>query len=701
MAFYAPKLGKRNPFGLRSRQTGRVFPAFFIEGFLLLLQNIHSPDDLKRLPESSLRNLAKEIRHAIIQVVGKNGGHLASNLGIVELTIALHRVFNSPQDAIVWDVSHQCYPHKLLTGRYSQFSSIRQKDGLSGFTRISESPHDYFDAGHASSSISSALGLLSAWRLQGRNDKVVAVIGDGALTGGMAYEALSHAGQLAENLIVVLNDNQMSISPNTGAVSRYLSQLTATSFYQNFRYKIDRLIDDIPYVNKHLGKFIYRMKRGLKGLLLTNNLFVDLGFEYAGPLDGHNIRQLEHTLRHAKKLTRPVVIHVVTKKGKGYSPAEHDPSTFHGVGSFNISDGVVEKYDAISFTEVFSRKIVKMAESDSRICAITAAMSKGTGLDSFSRHFKNRFYDVGIAEEHAVTFAGGLAAGGMIPLVAIYSTFIQRSVDQIIEDIALQNRHVIFLFDRAGAVPADGETHQGIFDIALLRPVPNLTLITVASASDLELCLDWAVKESKGPVAIRWPKISCPSEIPAFSKAVMSGRGLLIKSGDFAPALSVVLDEKKEHGKIKSKAKIKSDILLVCTGSMYTETLTAARILLMKDIHADIYDLRFLKPFDESYFLSIAEKYGSIVFIEDGVHIGGMGEYLERIVHQSERCSKDRSTQFRTAVLSFPDRFLSNGNRSQILEQAGLTPEKIANIAIGLYGEIHENFKTGRKADKN
>ncbi|MBQ5451022.1 MAG: 1-deoxy-D-xylulose-5-phosphate synthase, partial [Treponema sp.] len=499
-----------------------------------MLQNIHSPQDLKKIPEKKLTSLAEEIRTKIIEVVGKNGGHLASNLGVVELTIALHRVFDSPHDAIVWDVSHQGYPHKLLTGRYEQFPTIRTKGGISGFTRIQESPHDYFDAGHASSSISSALGLLAAWKITGRKDKVVAVIGDGALTGGMAYEGLSHAGQLAQNLIVIVNDNKMSISRNTGSISRYLSSLTTTASYHNFRHKIDRLIDDIPYVNRHIGKFVYRLKRGLKGLFFSNNFFVDLGFEYVGPLDGHNIKLLEDTFRRVQRIPRPVVIHVVTKKGRGYSPAENDPATFHGVGPFNISDGVVEKFDTLSFTEAFSRKIVEMAKKDSRIAAVTAAMSKGTGLDSFSRHFKNRFFDVGIAEEHAVTFAGGLAAGGMIPVAAIYSTFMQRSVDQIIEDVAMQKRHVVLALDRAGAVPSDGETHQGIFDIALFRTVPNLVIMTVSSAADLGLCLEWAVYGTKMPVSIRWPKMSCPSEIPSFSKPVEEGKGLFIESDEFA-----------------------------------------------------------------------------------------------------------------------------------------------------------------------
>ncbi len=644
----------------------------------MLLQAIHSPDDVKLLQERELPVLAEEIRKKIIEVVGQNGGHLASNLGVVELTIALHRVFHSPQDAIIWDVSHQCYPHKLLTGRYSSFGTIRIKDGLSGFTRISESTHDYFDGGHASSSISSALGLIAAWRLEGRKDKVVAVIGDGALTGGMAYEALSHAGQLAKNLIVIVNDNQMSISRNTGAISRYLSRLSMTASYQRLRYKIDRLVDGIPYIHHHLGKFIFRFKRGLKGLLLTNNLFVDLGFEYVGPLNGHNIQELEKMFRRVKNIDRPVVIHVVTKKGKGYSPAEDDPSKFHGVGPFNTSDGVVEKFDTLSFTEEFSRVIVKLAQQDNRIAAITAAMSKGTGLDSFSRKFKDRFFDVGIAEEHAVTFAGGLAAGGLLPVVAIYSTFIQRSVDQIIEDIALQNRHVVFAFDRAGAVPADGETHQGIFDIALLRPVPNLTIMTVSSAKDLEICLTWALYETSGPVAIRWPKLSCPSEIDVFSKPVQSGRGLLIRCEDFAPSLTSHLEEEREKPRRFFKKKnLSKGILLVCTGSMYSETRTACRSLLMKGIYCDIYALRFLKPFDESYFVSICEQYEGVVLIEDGVHFGGMAEYLEQVIHSN-------CTSIATRVMAFPDSFVANGSRDDILQEAGLSAEDIASAAQSL-----------------
>ena len=634
----------------------------------MLLQHINSPEDLKKLPQDKLNALAKEIRSTIIEVVGKNGGHLASNLGVVELSIALHRTFNSPQDAIIWDVSHQSYPHKLLTGRYCDFPTLRTQGGLSGFTRISESPHDYFDAGHSSSSISSALGLLTAWQLQGRNDKVVAVIGDGALTGGMAYEALNHAGQLAKNLIVIVNDNQMSISANTGAISRYLSRLTMSTAYQTFRYKVDRAIDYIPYINRHIGKFIYRFKRGLKGLLLTNNLFVDLGFEYVGPLNGHNIKQLENVFNRVKKIPRPVVVHVITKKGKGYSPAENDPSTFHGVGPFNISDGVVEKFDSLSFTEVFSQYMLELGESNKKLAAITAAMSKGTGLDAFARKFPDRFFDVGIAEEHAVTFAGGLAAGGMTPVVAIYSTFMQRAVDQVIEDIALPNRHVVMVLDRAGAVPSDGETHQGIFDIALFRSLPNVSFLTVSSASDLKVCLKWATEEAAGPVIIRWAKMSCPSEIEAFSQKCEAGKGIFLSSMDYAPAVSARFMYEKESGLFNTESKI----LLACTGGMFSETLMAARSLLFKGIETDIYVFRFIKPFNEDAFLDIAKDYKGIVFVEDGMKIGSFSMQIAN------------SLNINTEVVAFPDVFVGTGARNQILEKSHLSHNDIEEKALGL-----------------
>lgn len=624
----------------------------------ILLSKIHSPQNLKNLSQSEIIQLAQEIRKEIINVVGKNGGHLASNLGVVELTLALHRVFESPKDAIIWDVSHQCYTHKLLTDRYKDFQTLRQKDGISGFTNTQESVHDFFINGHSSTSISSALGLLTARELNNDSGKVIAVIGDGALTGGMAYEALSHAGQLCKNLIVVLNDNQMSIDHNTGAVSRYLSRLTMTGGYQTFRYKVDKLIDKIPYIGRPFEKFIFRFKRALKGLFLTNNLFVDLGFEYVGPLDGHNEALLEKVLKKVSHLHRPVVVHVITKKGKGYSPAENNPELFHGIGPFQISDGTVETFDTTSFTEAFSQIICQKAQKNKDIVAITAAMAKGTGLTSFSIKYPERFFDVGIAEEHAVTFAGGLAKGGKIPVTCIYSTFMQRSVDQMIHDIALQKAHAVFMLDRAGAVPADGVTHQGVFDISLFRPIPDLEILSPVSQNDLKLCFDWAV--DKGTcVVIRYPKSSCPTEFPQFSSPVELGRGI------FMPCTEFVIENVTE----KQLEAHKNKILVVLTGGMYPEAQKAVRSVLLEDGYADMYILRFIKPFDESYFLELAKKYYGIVFVEDGVKIGGICEYLKSILAENGILN--------TKLLGFDDKFFSHGTRDEILEAAGLSVNHI------------------------
>ncbi|MCQ2611266.1 MAG: 1-deoxy-D-xylulose-5-phosphate synthase [Treponema sp.] len=633
----------------------------------MILSSIKSPEDLKNVPKNRLPVLSDEIRSTIIETVAKNGGHLASNLGVVELTIALHRSFSSPKDAIVWDVSHQCYAHKLLTGRFEKFKGVRQHDGISGFTKMSESEHDYFDNGHASTSISSSLGLLTARSLlSGENNpdaKVVAVIGDGSLTGGLAFEGLCHAGQLQKNLIVVLNDNQMSIGQNKGALSRYLSRMTMSSSYQNIRYGIDTFVQHIPFLNKPLSKFIYKFKRGLKGIFLSNNMFVDLGFEYVGPLDGHDISEMEMVFSRVKKLPRPVVVHILTKKGKGYKPAEHDPQSFHGIGPFNISDGLSEKYDTVSFTECFSNAIVKAGEKYPNLVAITAAMAKGTGLDAFARHFPNRFFDVGIAEEHAVTFAGGLAKGGIIPVVCIYSTFIQRSVDQIIHDVSLPDYHVIFMLDRAGAVPADGETHQGIFDIALFRPVPGLTILSPACACELEQCLETAI-HAKGPVVIRYPKLSCPTELEVFKAPFVNGRGLVVKASEFAASLEADFENKESVEKT----------LVCCTGSMFSEVMVACRGALMKGTYADIYNIRYIKPFDEEYLLSVAKQYQKIVIVEDGIKEGGAGEYIQGLLALNGMCN--------VKVLAFPQKYIGQGKRSEVLEDAGLSSSDIEKVIM-------------------
>lgn len=625
-----------------------------------MLENIHQPSDIKNLSQPQLKELAQEIRNTIINTVGHNGGHLASNLGVVELTIALHRVFDSPNDAIIFDVSHQCYAHKLLTGRYREFETLRQKDGLSGFTNIDESEHDFFTSGHSSTSISAALGLLTSWNQIKKEGKVIAVLGDGALTGGMAFEGLSNAGQMRKNLIVILNDNQMSIDHNTGAVSRYLSRLTMSRGYQSFRYRVDkvveRMVEKMPSFGRPIDKFIFRFKRSLKGLLLANNLFTDLGFEYVGPLNGHNEKVLENVLRKVRNLSRPVVVHVVTKKGKGYEPAENTPENFHGVGPFNVEDGSFEagvetgtKTAAIkTFTQAFSNIIVDAAAKDDRITAITAAMAQGTGLSEFSKKYRDRFFDVGIAEEHAVTFAGGQARGGLVPVVCIYSTFIQRAVDQMIHDVTLQKAHCVFVLDRAGVVPGDGVTHQGIFDIALFRPVPGIKIMSPVSAADLKVCFDYALV-TDGAVVIRYPKAVCPPELPEFSQKVHEGKGILISS--------------------EGKAQ-RNKYLIVTTGSMYSEVSQALKDNAAGKLKTDIYILRFIKPFNEEYFIQLATEYKGVLFVEDGVVTGGISEYLCGLLA--------RNKYLKTKLLAFEDKFYSHATREQILETAGLSPAKIA-----------------------
>ena len=622
-----------------------------------ILADITSPEDVKRLTFAETSRLAQEIRKKIIEVVGSNGGHLSSNLGVVELTIALHRVFSSPRDAFVWDVGHQSYTHKLLTGRYTRFTSIRKKDGLSGFPKRSESPHDAFDTGHSSTSISAAYGLLVGRRLSGNPGKVVAVIGDGALTGGMALEALSHAGQGNNDLIVVLNDNKMSISPNTGALSEYLSRLTMGAPYQRFKYRVDRAVRNIPFAGETIARLIHRIKRGVKGILFKDNLFVDLGFEYVGPLNGHNIEELEKVFRDVRALKRPVVVHVLTKKGKGYSLAENDPSTFHALGPFCISDGKVEKFDTMSFTEAFSRTLIELAEKDPRIAAITAAMAKGTGLALFQHRYPERFFDVGIAEQHAVTFAGGLAVGGMKPVVAIYSTFMQRAVDQVIHDVALQSLPVVFCLDRSGPVPDDGETHQGLYDIALFRPVPGVSILAPASASEMRLMLPWALAQDS-PVIIRYPKCACPTEQDAFSSPLVEGRGVFTHRDG-------------------------SDTLIVSTGGIYAEVHEASNILARSGFPVDSYVLRFIKPIDTAVFIEAVSPYRNIVLVEDGVETGGIAEHLASVLSRELPSAH-------TAVLAFDEIFYPQGTRAEILASAGLSSAHIVDAVRRLRATVAE-----------
>ena len=608
-----------------------------------MLSKIRSPKDIKNLNQKELRQLAQEIRRTIIEVVGKNGGHLASNLGVVELTIALHRVFNSPEDAIIWDVSHQCYAHKLLTGRYEEFKTLRQKNGLSGFTNKSESVHDYFNNGHSSTSISSALGLLAARELNEDKGKVIAVIGDGALTGGMAFEALSHAGQLSKNLIVILNDNQMSIDHNTGSVSRYLSRLTMTARYQTFRYRVDKVIDKIPYLGPHLEKVIFRLKRSLKGLFLTNNLFVDLGFEYVGPLDGHNELSLEKVLKKVSRLHRPVVVHVVTKKGKGYSPAEDNPELFHGIGPFQISDGTVEKFDTLSFTEAFSNIICDYAKENKDIVAITAAMAKGTGLSHFSRLYPDRFFDVGIAEEHAVTFAAGMAKAGLKPVFAVYSSFLQRAYDQVLHDVCAQNLPVVFAVDRAGLVGKDGATHQGIFDLSYLSSIPNLTVMAPKNKWELSDMLKYAIAAEE-PVAIRYPRGEACDLWKDQRAPIQKGCAEVLAEG--------------------------TEVALFAVGSMVETAWQVRKKLAEKGIPTTVVNARFAMPLDKNCLRKLAESHPLLVTMEENVASGGFGEHVAAFLEEEALHTK-------VLRIAIPDCFVEHGSVGELKKALGLDADSV------------------------
>jgi 1-deoxy-D-xylulose-5-phosphate synthase len=623
------------------------------------------PSDLKNLDFSQLYDLAAEVRSVIIETVMRNGGHLASNLGVVELTIAIHRVFDSPKDKIVWDVGHQCYAHKLLTGRAGDFATLRQKNGLAGFPKRSESVHDAFDTGHASTSISAALGILAGEVLRDAHNRVVAVIGDGALTGGLAYEALSHAGQLQLPLIIILNDNRMAIGPNVGSLSRHLSQLTMKSRYQSFRRTFDRTVKKIPHVGEMLFKGIVRLKRAVKAVFYTNNFFVDLGFEYVGPVDGHNLRHLEQVLQDVRMLERPVVVHVITRKGKGDDKAENDPSAFHGVEAINTLSGTPADTPggmfAGTFTQAFSDAVTAAARRDSRIVAITAAMEKGAGLSSFKKEFPDRFFDVGIAEGHAVTFAAGLAAAGAKPVAAIYSTFMQRAVDQVIHDVALQNLPVVFAVDRAGFVGGDGETHQGLFDISMFRSVPNLAILCPATAPELALMLDWAL-DRNAPTIIRYPKAQTRFPVATNCPPLENGRGVYLKDetrSDPPPAA----------------------LCLAFSGGLFAEADAAAHILAERGIPCALYNLRFIKPVDEAYLIEQMSRFKAFIIAEEGVSSGSFAEYAASLAHQC-------GCQTKIVPLTAPDRFYPQATRPELLETAALSAAKIAETAAQIYSAL-------------
>jgi 1-deoxy-D-xylulose-5-phosphate synthase len=641
-----------------------------------LLSRIHSPQDVRTLNADQLPRLAEEIRERIIKVVLKNGGHLASNLGVVELTIALHRAFNSPKDRIYWDVGHQCYTHKILTGRNDRFPTIRQMDGLSGFPKCSESKHDFLETGHASTSVSAGIGTLVGNRMQKRDGKVVVVIGDGALTGGMAYEGLNFAGHLDQDLVVIYNDNNMSISPNVGGISAksnlsklssYVTRLTTSHFYQRIRETLDRKIRGIPVLGYKLFELMVRMKRAVKAAFLKETLFSELGFEYVGPIDGHSISELDEVLENVKHLKKPVVVHVVTRKGKGYAQAEQDPSQYHGVSPVKTVDGKVDKRSSVAFTEAFANSLINLAEQDEKVVAVSAAMCKGTGLDLFQNLHPDRLFDVGIAEQHAVTYSAGLAISGLKPVVAVYSTFMQRAVDQVIHDVALQQLPVIFAMDRAGLVGGDGETHQGVFDIPLFKSVPGISFLAPADEQEMDAMLQWAHQQG-GPVMLRYPKAQCP-DIYGEAQPLQRGRGALLTEGD-------------------------GDILLVGLGGLLSEVVEAGHILADRGIKADVYNMRFIKPLDESYLLELFSGYHSVYMVEDGAERGGIGEYIASLL---QRSSLDIQFRWR----GVPDTFFPQATRDELIRKQELDRGAIAEQAAAMMQGTFRIVQQSRQAESS
>ena len=619
-----------------------------------LLENINSPAELKKVPLRQLPQVAQEIRQEIIETVSKTGGHLASSLGAVELCVALHYCLDTPRDKIVWDVGHQAYAHKILTGRRDRLKTIRQWRGLSGFPSRNESIYDTFTVGHGSTSISTALGLACAYSEQQNRTfrpKVVAVIGDASLGGGMALEALNHAGQLKKDIVVILNDNKMAISKSVGALSHYLNRIITTPIYNRIRQDIENLVQRVPRLGKRLFTTAKRLEESLKNLLVPGIIFEELGFRYFGPIDGHNVEEIVHTLRNVLRLEGPIFIHAVTIKGKGYSRAEKIPEKFHGINSSG-ADNV--KLKRKTFTQVFSEKLIRLAHQDKRIVAITAAMPEGTGLDKFAQSFPQRFYDVGMAEGHAVGFAAGLACRGLRPVVAIYSTFLQRAYDQIVHDVALQDLPVILCLDRAGIVGEDGPTHQGTLDIAYLRHIPNLVIMAPADGEELEAMLEFALKGS-GPLAIRYPKGEIPSK-------------KLLDFGDYKLA-------KIQYGKAQALRE-GEDATIIALGSMVYPSLEAAKILATKGIDCAVVNARFVKPLDELLIKGLCAKSKTVLVVEEGVSTGGFGSAVLELLEREKISGANIKT------IALPCDFISHAKREFLLERYGLTAKGLVHTLL-------------------
>lgn len=614
-----------------------------------LVNQLNGPDDLRKLSLPDLLKLAAELRQMIIATCAENGGHLAPSLGVVELTIALHRVFTSPADKLIWDVGHQAYAHKMLTGRRDNFTTLRMLDGISGFPKRCESEHDVWEVGHSSTSLSAATGFAVARDLAGEQTKVVAVIGDGSLTGGIAFEGLNHAGHLNRDLIVVLNDNEMSIAENVGALSGFLSRTSSSEFIHRIKRETEQFIKQ---ANSNMGRGILRLahktENSFKGLFTPAMLFQAFGFEYIGPIDGHDLPLLLETLERVKKLDNAVLVHVLTTKGKGYPPAEKNPALFHGVGPFDSETGKIlkGKGGAASYTAIFGSTLEKLAEDDDRVIAITAAMPDGTGLNSFAKKHPDRFFDVGIAEQHAVTFAAGLACEGKKPVVAIYSTFLQRAYDQLLHDVCIQNLPVVFALDRAGVVGSDGPTHHGVFDLSYLRLIPNMTIMAPKDENELQHMLKTAI-EHDGPIAVRYPR----------------GNGCGIPLDQELRTLSIGTAEQLRSG---------GDAVLLALGAMVYPALAAAEQLASEGIQVTVINARFVKPLDVNLLQGLLQTHSRIITIEENALQGGFGtgvlEFLEEYSLQGIKVLR----------IGYPDAYIEQGEQSELRSRYGLDPEGIA-----------------------
>lgn len=610
-----------------------------------ILNQIQQANDIKNIDSSEYKQLAREIRRFLITNISKTGGHLASNLGVVELTMALHLISELPEDKIVWDVGHQAYTHKILTGRKEGFQRLRKYEGMSGFPKRSESECDCFDTGHSSTSISVALGLAKARDLSGQDNTVVAVIGDGALSGGMAFEALNNAARLKSNLIIVLNDNNMSISENVGGMSKYLDKIRTNQKYIGMKDDIETALRKVPHIGESIVRKVKRSKDSIKRLFIPGMLFEDMGITYIGPIDGHNIEQLVKAFNNAKKLNRAVIVHVITKKGKGYKLAEKDPSKYHGVEPFDVNSGEVNtKSTKESYTKVFSDTLLDIAKEDPKVVAITAAMPTGTGLSAFSNAYPERFFDVGIAEEHGVTYAAGLAAGGMKPFIAIYSTFLQRAYDQIIHDVCIGNYPVVFAVDRAGIVGNDGETHQGVFDISFLTSVPNLTVIAPKNKWEFQDMLRFC-HQYDGPIAIRYPRGNVCETMEEFHAPIEYGRSEVMYQED--------------------------DILLLAVGSMVAIADQVRNQLKEQGRRVSLVNVRFIKPLDLSMLHGMLPKHQVVMTLEENVYSGGFGQAV------AWEMAKENQQGIHFVPISLADEFIEHGDPTILKEKLGFTPEAI------------------------